>query len=302
MTDLDRPRIMDPVHPPSRTDTEPATDMEPSVCATRAAQSAAVEIRETKQLSELGAIADLYAQIWRPTSGPLMNPELLRALSKAGNYVAAAFDRGTLVGACVGFFAAPADSALHSHIAGVSATMAGRHVGYALKLHQRAWALRHGVGLIEWTFDPLVARNAYFNIVKLGGRPAEYLPNFYGGMADGINGGGDTDRLLLHWDLAAPHVVAACAGAPQRVDLAALRADGAAVALGRDGRGGPVVGPTDAQTLLVAVPRDVEKQRLEDPGQAQEWRAAVRGVLGGLLADGARVTGFDRSGHYVVER
>ncbi|HEX4222862.1 MAG TPA: GNAT family N-acetyltransferase, partial [Pseudonocardiaceae bacterium] len=222
-----------------------------------------------------------------------------RALSKAGNYVAGAFDGPELVGACVGFFAAPAHTALHSHIAGVSASVAGRHVGYALKLHQRAWALSSGVPLIEWTFDPLVARNAYFNIVKLGGLPAEYLPNFYGDMADGINGDDDTDRLLLRWDLTAPRALAACAGRFEPVDLGTLNA---AVGLGRGDRGEPVLGPADADTVVVAVPRDVEALRINDPGQAKEWRIAVREVLGGLLATGAHVRGFDRAGWYVVQR
>ncbi|HEY4019842.1 MAG TPA: GNAT family N-acetyltransferase [Pseudonocardiaceae bacterium] len=265
----------------------------------RAARSSHVDVREVTQLVELNRINELYEQIWRPATYPPISTELLRALSKAGNYVAGAFDGPELVGACVGFFAAPAHTALHSHIAGVSAAMSGRHVGYALKLHQRAWALRNGVPLVEWTFDPLVARNAYFNIVKLGGLPAEYLPNFYGDMADGINGDDDTDRLLLRWDLAAPGVVAACAGRFRPADIATVKA---AVGLSRGELGEPVIGSTDADTVLVAVPRDVETLRIKDPGQAKEWRIAVREVLGGLFAAGARVTGFDRTGWYVVQR
>ncbi|HEX5119955.1 MAG TPA: GNAT family N-acetyltransferase [Pseudonocardiaceae bacterium] len=282
--------------------TSPDVLADAMACATSAAAAANVDIREVARLPEFAGIADLYDEIWRPSTSPPVNTELLRALNKAGNYVAAAFDGGKLVGACVGFFTAPVHSALHSHIAGVSATVLGRHVGYALKLHQRAWALRHDVRLIEWTFDPLVARNAYFNIVKLAGRPTEYLPNFYGGMADGINGDDDTDRLLLRWELAAPRVTSACAGRREAVDAAALRARGAATALRRGDRGEPVAGPSDADTVLVAVPRDVEALRVDDQGLAKEWRAAVREVLGGLLAGGARVTGFDRGGWYVVQR
>ncbi|HWD05484.1 MAG TPA: GNAT family N-acetyltransferase [Amycolatopsis sp.] len=273
---------------------------EATACAEQAALQANVDIRELDDLSELAAIIELYEEIWRPTAAPPVSTELLRALSKAGNYVAAAYDGPKLVGACVGFFAAPVDNALHSHIAGASALVTGRHVGYALKLHQRAWALTHGVHVIEWTFDPLVARNAYFNIAKLGGRPAEYLPNFYGGMDDGINGGDDSDRLLVRWDLVSREVVDACAGVPQSVDTAPV--PGAAFALGRGARGGPVAGTAGEGVVLVAVPNDVEKLRISDPRQAKEWRAAVREVLGGLLADGARVTGFDRGGWYVVQR
>ncbi|WP_043717288.1 hypothetical protein [Kutzneria sp. 744] len=271
-----------------------------TAAATRAAAHAGVEIREFDAMSEFAAITKLYSEIWRPTAGPLVGAELLRALSKAGNYVAGAYEGAKLVGACVGFFAAPADNALHSHIAGVSATVAGRHVGFALKLHQRAWALRQKVPVVKWTFDPLVARNAYFNIGKLGGRPVEYLPNFYGDMNDGINGDDDTDRLLLHWDLTSPQVARACAGLPQPVDTDVTR--GAVFALERDSGGDPVGGTHGARTVLVAVPADIEKLRVSDPGRAKEWRTAVREVLGGLLADDARVTGFDRRGWYVLQR
>jgi predicted GNAT superfamily acetyltransferase len=270
-------------------------------CADRAALAAGVTVREPTQLTELAGITTLYDEIWHPDGNQPVSTELLRALSKAGNYVAAAFDGDRLVGAGVGFFTAPEGGALHSHIAGVSSTVVGRHVGYALKLHQRGWALRRDVPVIEWTFDPLVARNAYFNIVKLAGRPIEYLPNFYGGMHDGINGDDDTDRLLLRWNLADPRVTAACAGRRQTTDAARLRAQGAAVALARDAGGDPVAGRCDTPTVLVAVPTDVEALRGVNPGRAKEWRIAVREVLGGLLAAGARVTGFDRGGWYVVE-
>jgi predicted GNAT superfamily acetyltransferase len=297
MTGQDELGTMTPV-----TRTAPHVVADAAACATAAALAANVDIREAAEPAELAGITDLYDEIWRPNTSPLVSPELLRALNKAGNYVAAAFDGGKLVGACVGFFTAPVHSALHSHIAGVSPTALGRHVGFALKLHQRAWALRHDVRLVEWTFDPLVARNAYLNIAKLAGRPAEYLPNFYGGMDDGINGGDDTDRLLLRWELAAPRVAAACAGRFEAADVGALLARGASAALRRGDRGDPVAGPSDAATVLVAVPQDVAALRVEDQGLAREWRAAMREVLGGLLAGGARVTGFDRGGWYVVQR
>ena len=268
----------------------------PAEDAARAQRESQVHVREVIRLAELAMITELYEQIWRPSTNPVMGTELLRALSTAGNYVAGAFDGATLVGACVGFFAAPTPTALHSHIAGVSASVSGRHVGYALKLHQRAWALDHGITSIDWTFDPLVARNAYFNIVKLGGLPTEYLPNFYGDMADGINGDDDTDRLLLRWDLTSDRAAAAGAGRFQPAP------PGGVLALGRDDNDRPLTGATDADTVLVAVPRDVEALRLKDPGAAKDWRIAVRDVLGGLLADGALVTGFARDGWYVVQR
>ncbi|MCT2583466.1 GNAT family N-acetyltransferase [Actinophytocola gossypii] len=258
--------------------------------ATAAAAAAGVRVRELTDLADLTAVCRLFRDIWRTDpKNPLVTTELLRALTKAGNYLAGAFDGDRLVGACVGFFGAPAEGVMHSHIAGVAPAAAGRSVGFALKSHQRAWALRRGVGAIAWTFDPLVARNAYFNVVKLGATAVEYLPNFYGGMADGVNGGDDTDRLLVHWDLA---------GEPS--GRALIRP--AAVALGRAPDGGPAPGEANGSTVAVAVPPDIEALRAADPGLAKAWRVALREVLGGLLADGARIAGFDRAGWYVLTR
>ena len=71
-----------------------------------------------------------------------------------------------MVGASAGFFTAPPDAVLHSHITGVAP---GQHrgIGFPLKVHQQAWALACGVPEVVWTFDPLVARNAWFNLAKL---------------------------------------------------------------------------------------------------------------------------------------
>ncbi|MEU4395745.1 GNAT family N-acetyltransferase [Kribbella sp. NPDC023855] len=269
-----------------------------------AAASAGVRVRGLHELADLDAVYRLYDSIWRPDPmNPPITTELLRALTKAGNYVSGAFDGDELIGACVGFFSPPLERAMHSHVAGVSGAARGRSVGFALKLHQRAWALQRGVEAISWTFDPLIRRNAYFNVTKLAARPTEYLTNFYGFMQDGINGGDDSDRLLVRWQLDAPDVGAAAARRP--AVTAVDRLPRATVALGFADDGGPSTSPALGArdgTVLVGVPADVEKLRQTDPGVAKSWRAALREVLGGLLADGARVTGFDRAGWYVLEQ
>jgi predicted GNAT superfamily acetyltransferase len=270
--------------------------------ADAAALAAGVSVRELSRLADLTAVVDLYSTIWGRSESPPMTVELLRAFTKAGNYVGGAFLGDRLVGACVGFFHAPAEDSLHSHIAGVAGDVTGRHVGYALKLHQRAWALLRGVSQIAWTFDPLVSRNAYFNVVKLAGSPVEYLPDFYGRMSDTINGGGETDRLLVCWRLRDPEVVAACSGISSPAVAGAELARGAVVALGIDAHEGPIPGRLDGRLSLVAVPRHIEGLRTTDPMLAQRWRIALRDSLGTLLADGARITGFDREGWYVLRR
>jgi predicted GNAT superfamily acetyltransferase len=262
--------------------------------ADAAARLAGVRVRELADLDELDAVYRLFNEIWRPDpSNPPVTTELLRALTKAGNYAAGAFDGHRLVGACVGFFGTPSTTTMHSHVAGVSASAMGRSVGFALKLHQRAWAISRGLSSIVWTFDPLVSRNAYFNLMKLGATPTEYLPNFYGGMRDGLNGSDESDRLLVCWDLDSLPVHG----------VAIRRETGdAVVALNRSDAGLPVPGSLDGQNLVVAVPCDIESLRTIDPVAGRQWRMAVRDVLGTLLAEGAHVTGYDRAGWYLVSR
>ncbi|NYE36120.1 putative GNAT superfamily acetyltransferase [Nocardioides cavernae] len=271
--------------------------------ADAAARAAGVVVRTLDELPDLAQAVALFGDIWKRSGSPPLTVELLRALTKAGNYVGGAYADGRLVGACVGFFHAPEEDSLHSHIAGVAPGAAGRNVGFALKLHQRAWAIARGVHEVVWTFDPLVARNAWFNLVKLGARATEYLPNFYGPMDDGINGADESDRLLVRWRLTEPAVALACAGGGVGAVAADLLAGGAVVAVGRDDAGRPAPGRLDGGVSLVAVPPDVAALRATDPDAARQWRSAVREGLTTLLADGAgRIEGFDRSGWYVVRR
>jgi predicted GNAT superfamily acetyltransferase len=274
-----------------------------AAAAGAAASAAGIEMRLVTDLAELRAVYRFYESIWRADpADAAVTPNMLRALSKAGNYVAGAYDGSGLIGACVGFFAAPTRHELHSHIAAVSVAARGRSVGRAMKLHQRAWALDQGVSTVSWTFDPLVSRNAYFNLVKLGGTPVQYLPDFYGNMGDAINGDDTTDRLLLRWDLTAEHVARSAQGLHRYWDAEALRESGAVTGLGRSPHGHPVPGTADGRTVLVAVPADIETLRGTDPACARQWRSAVGDVLGPLLDEGASVRGFDRAGWYVLDR
>ncbi|WP_236794769.1 GNAT family N-acetyltransferase [Amycolatopsis sp. GM8] len=275
-----------------------------AIAAARAAAAASgVEVREITEIDELGAVSGLFGTVWRAAPGTRpITTELLRALSMAGNYVAGAFAGGEILGACVGFFGDPGKGGLHSHIAGVAEAGAGRGIGYAMKLHQRGWTLARDVPAIDWTFDPLVCRNAYFNLGKLGALPVGYQRDFYGRIEDGINGSDDTDRLLMSWDLTSAAVRTAASGEPVPTDAKALLGQGAALALSVAADGGPATGPAAAPVVLVAVPPDIESLRGTDPGKAAAWRAALREALGGLMAAGGRVTGFDRAGFYVISQ
>lgn len=269
--------------------------------AARAAQRAGVSVRIIHDLPGMSAVVRLLHGIWRPEAdNPLVTVELLRALAHSGNYVSGAFDGDRMVGACVGFLAAPPGIALHSHIAGVSPDVRGRGVGATLKLHQRAWAIEQGLTTITWTADPLVRRNAYFNLAKLGARPVEYLIDFYGEIGDAVNVGQGTDRLLLRWDITSALVDDTVNGF--RPESEVLVVDDAVSALAVSAAGHPVVGEPEAGSVrLVKVPADIEAIRQADAELAREWRFAVRRVLGQLLGGGSRVTGFTKDGCYVVE-
>jgi predicted GNAT superfamily acetyltransferase len=189
---------------------------------------------------------------------------------------------------------------LHSDITGVDPSAQGSGIGYELKQHQRQWCARRGIGQVRWTFDPLVARNAYFNLHRLGARAVAYLPDLYGPLADGINAGDTTDRLYVHWDLDAPTVSNVDGtGGGDGVDSAAWRGEGAVVVLDRDGDE-PVPGPAAPKGIrrLVAMPTDIEVLRRRDPALAARWRRAVARALPAALDEGYRIVGASRDGFY----
>jgi predicted GNAT superfamily acetyltransferase len=265
--------------------------------ARRAAERAGVTVRMPHELPELDQIVAVYNQVWRPD--PTNQPfplELLRVLAHLGSYVAAAYRGEKMVGATVGFFGPPDTRTLHSHATGVLPDGQARGVGFALKTHQRAWALDNGVRTVGWTFDPLVSRNAHFNLAKLGARCRVYLESFYGDMPDELNAGDESDRLLLDWDLADPAVTRALDGHPVE------RVPGATVALDIDAAERPVPGEVKGRHVEVRIPDDIYAVRKANPETALRWRLAVRDVLGGLLADGAVITGFSRDGGYLLDR
>ncbi len=240
-----------------------------------------MRVAELTDIAGHHEVAALFERVW---SASVLDASTLHAMSHVGNYVAGAYDDG-LVGAAVGFFGA--DGHLHSHITGVDPAHQGRGVGYALKQHQRQWALAHNRTIISWTFDPLIARNAYFNLHKLGAVVTEYLPDFYGPMHDGINNGDATDRLFVKWRL-----TESAAPVPSEAGAAAL--------LGVDGNV-PVAGALRASRVSIATPQDIEQLRAADPKLAVRWRMAVREAMVNSLDAGYRITGITRNGRYLLE-
>lgn len=266
-----------------------------------AAATAGVTLAELTTVAEHWAAAELFTAAFGTTAeyAPL-SPHLLRAFALADCYVAGARRDGRLVGACAGF---RTRDGLFSQTAGVLAGIRSAGIGFALKQHQRAWALRRGIATVEWTFDPLVRRNAHFNLAKLGAVAVGYLPEFYGPMTDALNAGDLSDRCLVRWQLTGLAAVAAAAGTPLTPPVPALRAAGTPVVLDLDGAGEPRPGaPTGAARRLCRIPPDVLGLRSADPAAALRWRLALRAALSTAMADGLVATGIDHDGWYVLER
>ena len=262
-----------------------------------------VEVAELRDVHEFEAMALVFESVWERSSQPLVTTELLRALSHAGNYVAGARADGSLVGGLVGFWGRhDGDWCLHSHMLGVAPRAQAHGIGFRLKEHQRGWAMEHGVATVYWTFDPLVRRNAYFNLSKLGAEAVEYHVDFYGSMVDSINGDDETDRILVSWRLDSERVAAAATGSLPEADVESLRDRGAQVALAADEAGHPARYPASGDVILCEVPPDIVGLRHTRPERAREWRLALRETLGGALREGGIVRSMTRSGWYVVER
>ena len=249
-------------------------------------------MRPLTTMDELARASELLAAIWGypPGEGPV-TPELLRALAHSGNYVAGAWLDDELIGASAGFLGRHnGDVHLHSHISGVSPEHQGTRAGFALKQHQRAWALERDIPVIVWTFDPLVRRNAYFNIAKLGASVVGYEPDFYGVMRDAINAGEETDRAVARWDLV---------GTPRAVPDAST----ATIILSADDDGRPLTdgsGQDGSAILRAWIPEDYLALRASDPQLAKAWRRSVRDTVGSALASGYAAVGMTRDGWYTL--
>ncbi len=260
-------------------------------------------ISELTELDDLRALERLFAEVWDRPGEPPIGSDLLTALAYSGNYVAGAHQDGRLVGGLVGWFGGPPPDHLHlhSHILGVTAESQVRGLGFELKQHQRRWCLDRGVKVIEWTFDPLVRRNAYFNLNKLGAEASRYLVNLYGEMRDGINAGEESDRLIISWRLDSQRAEEAAGGRPHdptAEDLQRWRID-TLLSVGSGGE--PVPGSSSARVVTCQVPDDIVALRRSDPQVARAWRMAVRRALTSAFDAGYEMTGVTRTGWYVLE-
>jgi predicted GNAT superfamily acetyltransferase len=232
---------------------------DPRETARQAAEAAGVEIRTLSTLEEAGEVVRLQREAWG--EGQLVPRELIRAFQGAGIPPLGARSGTEIVGFVLGFIGAGEDGLhVHSHQLAVTGGGRSRGVGRALKLAQRAWALDQGIPLMRWTFDPLIARNAYFNLHVLGTVADRFHRHYYGDMGDDVNRGQRSDRLEVRWDL-------------------------------RETPGPREVREPGAR---VSIPEDHEVLRTADPERARDLRDSVANELDSAIAGGLVALAFDR--------
>jgi predicted GNAT superfamily acetyltransferase len=197
-----------------------------------------------------------------------------------------------------------------SHMLGVAPEARGKGLGLQLKRAQREHAIRAGIDLIEWTFDPLQALNAYLNFARLGVVVEEYAQDVYGQSASPLLFATPTDRFVAEWRLTAPHV-------ERRVTLpgAALVRDQSvmsAVPVNHSREQGEWLAPSSPlldldghRRLVVEIPTDFTDMQCRQPDLAMEWRLVTRSIFQSYLPRGYRVVDFflareARRGHYLL--
>jgi predicted GNAT superfamily acetyltransferase len=230
-----------------------------------------IDIRTLTGREELKNVVRLQRQIWGFEDVDLIPLRLFVVAVKIGGQVFGAFDGKQMVGFCMAIpgLKSGGKTYLHSHMLGVSADYRNAGVGRSLKLAQRDDALARGIELIEWTFDPLEIKNAFFNMERLGAIVRRYVPNQYGTTSSPLHGGLPTDRCIAEWWIASPRVNALTAGQPFQRN------------------------PVEAR---VAIPSDIASIRANDPARARQIQKSACEQLCAAFDRDLAVIGFEKSG------
>ena len=253
-----------------------------------------LSIRILSGIDEQDLARAIFDEVWPSDEGTQITANLLQAMVHNGTYVAGVFIHDEIVAAS---FAFPGLSKnkhlhLHSHMTAVKESYRNRNFGTALKFHQKAWAIEHGYETITWTFDPLVRRNAKFNLVKLGVQVFDYFADFYGDLPDTLNAGDPTDRVIAHWEIAKPPLVAT-EKAGKVITVALENVDG--IPIQRE------VSATNSEVLCY-LPVDIIELRASNSALALQWRLAMRNQLQPRLNLGWHISGFTSDGAYILSQ
>lgn len=230
-----------------------------------------VTIRPLTAQAEFQDAVDLQREIWGFNDIELLPVRLFVVATKVGGQVFGAFNAERMIGFCLAIpgLKANGKSYLHSHMLGVTQEYRDSGIGRLLKLKQREDALARSIELIEWTFDPLEIKNAYFNMERLGAVVRRYVRNQYGTTTSHLHGGLPTDRCIAEWWIASPGVNAIVSGVgrPERV---------------------PII-------ERISVPADISVIRQEDPRRARQIQQEISNRFEEYFERGLAVVGVERS-------
>jgi predicted GNAT superfamily acetyltransferase len=172
-----------------------------------------VTIRHCHRVEEFEQMVELEFAVWGFGERDVVPSQMYVVAAKIGGQVLGAFVDERMIGFALAYPGIREGRPyLHSHMAAVLPEYRDLGIGRQLKLTQREDALARGIPLIEWTFDPLQTRNAYFNICRLGVVVRRYLVDVYGSTSSPLHAGLPTDRLVAEWHLASDRVVEVLAG------------------------------------------------------------------------------------------
>jgi len=230
-----------------------------------------IEIIKLLSLEQQGEARKIFDKTWAMDSGTEITPNLLQAMVHSGAYLSGAFIGDKCVGAAFAFPATTEGLHLHSHMTAVLDNYRDQGIGYALKIDQWQWAKKNNYSEITWTFDPLVARNAKLNLIKLGVDISGYHPNFYGYMPDALNAGDESDRVMASWKVVGDQPVAKI-----------------------------VITNPDKSDTLIKIPEDIVAIRSKDISENLKWRRKVREEFMRAFEKGGKVVGFSANNEYVV--
>jgi predicted GNAT superfamily acetyltransferase len=230
-----------------------------------------ITIRALTTQTEFQDAVDLQRQIWGFNDIELLPVRLFVVATKVGGQAFGAFDSERMIGFCLAIpgLKPNGGSYLHSHMLGVTAEYRDTGIGRLLKLKQREDALERSIDLIEWTFDPLEIKNAYFNMERLGAVVRRYVRNQYGTTTSRLHGGLPTDRCIAEWWIASPGVTAIVSGVarPERA---------------------PII-------ERIGVPAGIGVIRQEDPRRARQIQQEISDRFEEYFERGLAVVGVERS-------
>jgi predicted GNAT superfamily acetyltransferase len=237
-----------------------------------------IEIRWLCTHAEFSEAVDLQQKIWEFPDRDLFPERMFVVVSKTGGHILGAYRGKELVGFCLAMPGFKPDGLpyWHSHMLAVLPEYRNSGVGRRMKLQQREEALRRGLELIEWTFNPLEVKNAFFNIERLGAIVRRYVENQYGPSSSPLDGGLPTDRCIAEWWITNPRVVSALEG--RRT--------------------------AHQSEERVTVPVDIARLRQEEPERAREIQRSNAARFQEYFMRGLAVTGFERTpseGVYLLE-